>query len=176
MMRAPFPELGVLRFLAGDRIADDRVAEMVDDCCDGKCTTEPFVQSRLRHLLPPRRCSGTTPPTTTVNRSARIPAISPSRFLRTSGASFEGFAAVQRKSHPGRGYRKPTRPLTVNVSDSTRYVKAGAASTLDALAQNDMAVVKSKMARCDLRDADPAAMPALMAKQVVVQLLAAESD
>jgi len=76
----------------------------------------------------------------------------------------------------GRGYKKATQPLTVNVSDSTRYVKAGAASTLDALGQNDMAVVKSKMARCDLRDADPAAMPALMAKQVVVQLLAAESD
>ena len=73
----------------------------------------------------------------------------------------------------GRGYKKATQPLTVNVSDSTRYVKAGAASTLDALAQNDMAVVKSKMARCDLRDADPAAMPALSARQVVVQDLEA---
>jgi hypothetical protein len=76
----------------------------------------------------------------------------------------------------GRGYKKATQPLTVNVSDSTRYVKSGGASTLDALAQNDKVVVKSKMSRCDLRDADPAAMPALTARQVVVQdLEAAES-
>jgi hypothetical protein len=76
----------------------------------------------------------------------------------------------------GRGYKKATQPLTVNVSDSTRYVKSGGASTLDALAQNDKVVVKSKMSRCDLRDADPAAMPALTAGQVVVQdLEAAES-
>jgi hypothetical protein len=76
----------------------------------------------------------------------------------------------------GRGYKKATQPLTVNVSDSTRYVKSGAASTLDALTQNDKVVVKSKMSRCDLRDADPAAMPALTARQVVVQdLEAAES-
>ena len=73
----------------------------------------------------------------------------------------------------GRGYKKATQPLTVNVSDSTRYVKSGGASTLDALAQNDKVVVKSKMARCDLRDADPAAMPALSARQVVVQDLEA---
>src|SRR5947199_3478316 len=33
----------------------------------------------------------------------------------------------------GRGYKKATQPLTVNVSDSTRYVKSGGASTLDAL-------------------------------------------
>jgi hypothetical protein len=33
------------------------------------------------------------------------------------------------------------------------------------------------MSRCDLRDADPAAMPALTARQVVVQdLEAAETD
>jgi hypothetical protein len=73
----------------------------------------------------------------------------------------------------GRGYKKATQPLTVNVSDSTSYVKSGAASTLDALAMNDKVVVKSKMSRCDLRDADPAAMPALAARQVVVQNLEA---
>ncbi len=76
----------------------------------------------------------------------------------------------------GRGYKKATQPLTVNVSDSTRYVKNGGSSNLDALAQNDKAVVKSKMARCDLRDADPASMPALTARMVVVQLEAAESE
>ena len=73
----------------------------------------------------------------------------------------------------GRGYKKAAQPLSVNVSDSTRYVKSGGASTLDALAQNDKVLVKSKMARCDLRDADPAAMPALSARQVVVQDLEA---
>ena len=73
----------------------------------------------------------------------------------------------------GRGYKKAAQPLTVNVLDSTRYFKSGGASTLDALAQNDKVVVKSKMARCDLRDADPAAMPALAARQVVVQDLEA---
>jgi hypothetical protein len=69
----------------------------------------------------------------------------------------------------GRGYLKATQPLTINVSDSTRYVKADAPSTLDALAQSDVVVVKSRLSRCDLRDADPAAMPPLTAKMVVVQ-------
>ena len=73
----------------------------------------------------------------------------------------------------GRAYKKATQPLSVNVSDSTRYVKADAASTLDALAQNDAVIVKSKMSRCDLRDADPNALPALTARQVVVQDLQA---
>jgi len=61
-------------------------------------------------------------------------------------------------------------PATINVADSTRYVKSGQPSTLDALALNDAVVVKGKLSRCDLRDADPAAMPALTAKMVVVQL------
>ena len=73
----------------------------------------------------------------------------------------------------GRGYKKAAQPLSMNVSDSTRYFKSGGASTLDALAQNDKVVVKSKMTRCELRDADPAAMPALSARQVVVQDLEA---
>ena len=77
----------------------------------------------------------------------------------------------------GRAYVKATQPLSINVSDSTRYVKADAPSTLDALAMNDAVVVKSKMSRCDLRGADPAALPALTARQVVVQdLLATETD
>ena len=75
----------------------------------------------------------------------------------------------------GRGYVKAseTGPVTINVTDKTRYVKAGDNSTLDALALNDAVVVKSKMSRCDLRDADPSAMPALTAKMVVVQDLEA---
>jgi hypothetical protein len=68
----------------------------------------------------------------------------------------------------GRGYKQATQPVTVNVTDSTRYVKGGP-SSLDALALNDQVVVKGKLSRCDLRDADPAAMPVLTAKMVVDQ-------
>jgi hypothetical protein len=71
----------------------------------------------------------------------------------------------------GRGYKAATQPLTVNVSASTLYVK-GAPSSLDQLALNDAVLVKGKLSRCDLRDADPAAMPALTAKMVVDQTLA----
>jgi hypothetical protein len=71
----------------------------------------------------------------------------------------------------GRGYKAATQPVTVNVDTSTRYVK-GAPSSLDALALNDAVVVKGKLSRCDLRDADPAAMPPLTAKMVVDQTLA----
>jgi hypothetical protein len=66
----------------------------------------------------------------------------------------------------GRGYKQGTQPATINLTDSTRYTKAGEASTLDALALNDRVVVKGKMSKCDLRGADPANMPALTAKQV----------
>ena len=71
----------------------------------------------------------------------------------------------------GRGYKAATQPVTINVDGSTRYVK-GAPSSLDALALNDQVVVKGKLSRCDLRDADPANMPALTAKMVVDQTLA----
>jgi hypothetical protein len=83
---------------------------------------------------------------------------------------------VLRTNRWGRGYKQATQPVTINVTDSTRYVK-GVPSTLDALAQNDAVVVKGKLSRCDLRDADPANMPALTAKMVVDQTLAtAESS
>jgi hypothetical protein len=71
----------------------------------------------------------------------------------------------------GRGYKATTQPVTINVDGSTRYVK-GAPSSLDTLAMDDAVVVKGKLSRCDLRDADPASMPALMAKMVVDQTLA----
>ena len=76
---------------------------------------------------------------------------------------------VLRTNRWGRGYKQGTQPATVNVADATRYVKDDAASTLDALALNDAVVVKGKLSRCDLRDADPASMPALTAKMVVDQ-------
>ncbi len=70
----------------------------------------------------------------------------------------------------GRGYKLVTpQPVSVNVTDTTRYVKDGGTSTLDALAMNDAVVVKGKLSRCDLRDADPANMPPFTAKMVVDQ-------
>jgi hypothetical protein len=76
---------------------------------------------------------------------------------------------VLRTNRWGRGYKLGTQPATINLAANTRYVKGGAASTLDALAQNDVVVAKGKLSRCDLRDADPANMPALTAKMVVDQ-------
>jgi hypothetical protein len=76
---------------------------------------------------------------------------------------------VLRANRWGRGYKQATQPATINVADTTGYVKAGQLSSLDALALNDRVVVKGKLSRCDLRDADPAAMPALTAKKVVDQ-------
>jgi hypothetical protein len=70
----------------------------------------------------------------------------------------------------GRGYKQVTpQPVGINVTDTTRYVKDDASSTLDALALNDVVVVKGKLNRCDLRDADPANMPPFTAKMVVDQ-------
>jgi hypothetical protein len=70
----------------------------------------------------------------------------------------------------GRLYKQTTQPYTVDVSDSTRYVKNDQPSTLDALALNDVVVVKStKMSRCDLRNGDPNNPPQLTAKMVVDQ-------
>lgn len=69
----------------------------------------------------------------------------------------------------GRGYKQASQPATVNVADTTRYSKDGEDSTLDALAQNDLVMVKGKVSRCDLRGADPANMPAPTAKKVIAR-------
>jgi hypothetical protein len=58
----PFPEGGVLRCLADDRVLHDRLTEVINHRCDGECATEPFVQTRFRHFLPPRRLPGSVPP------------------------------------------------------------------------------------------------------------------
>jgi hypothetical protein len=76
---------------------------------------------------------------------------------------------VLRANRWGRGYKQGTQPAMINVAANTRYVKNDAATTLDQLTQNDALVVKGKLSRCDLRDADPANMPALTAKMVVDQ-------
>ncbi len=70
----------------------------------------------------------------------------------------------------GRAYKAAAdgQPLTVNVDANTHYVKGDQASTLDALAQNDQVVVKTKMSRCGLL-ANAASPATLTAKAVVDQ-------
>jgi hypothetical protein len=80
---------------------------------------------------------------------------------------------VQHTNRWGRAYMAASQPLTVNVDANTRYVKGDEPATLDALAQNDQVVVKTKMSRCDLL-ANASSPTALTAKAVVVQ--AADTD
>ena len=44
VVRVPFAEGRIGGSLTNDRILYDRIAEMVDDCRDRECATEPFVQ------------------------------------------------------------------------------------------------------------------------------------
>jgi hypothetical protein len=83
------------------------------------------------------------------------------------GASFQ--LNANHANRHGRPYLKLTQPMTVNVDAKTRYRKNGEAAKLADLAANDRVVVKSKLSRCDLRNAAADAPPALTARQVVVQ-------
>jgi hypothetical protein len=75
---------------------------------------------------------------------------------------------VQHTNRWGRAYKAASQPLTINVDANTGYVKGDQPSTLDALAQNDQVVVKTKMSKCGLLTS--AASPAdLTAKAVVDQ-------
>src|SRR6266566_8412512 len=69
----------------------------------------------------------------------------------------------------GRLYAEAGNPITVNVDANTHYRKAGAASTLDALAQNDRALVFAKVCRADVKKAKQSgsALPALTARLVL---------
>jgi hypothetical protein len=75
---------------------------------------------------------------------------------------------VQHTNRWGRAFKAASQPLTVNVDANTGYVKADQASTLDALAQNDLVIVKTKMDRCGLL-ANANSPAALTAKAVVDQ-------
>ena len=69
----------------------------------------------------------------------------------------------------GRLYAKAGNPITVNVDANTHYRKAGAASTLDALAPNDRALVFAKVCRADVKKAmqTSGTLPALTARLVL---------
>jgi hypothetical protein len=76
---------------------------------------------------------------------------------------------VKHANHLGRLYAKAGNPVMVDVDAKTRYRKDGGASTLDALAQNDRAVVLAKVCRADVKAAKAAnsALPALTARAVL---------
>ena len=60
---------------------------------------------------------------------------------------------VKHANRLGRLYAKAANPVTVTVDANTRYRKDGGSSTLDALAQNDRALVFAKVCRADVKKA-----------------------
>jgi hypothetical protein len=85
----------------------------------------------------------------------------------TGDTSFQ--LTVKHANRLGRLYAKAGNPVTLNVDVHTRYRKAGAASTLDELAQNDRALVLAKVCRADVRSAVKAdsALPGVTARLVL---------
>ena len=75
---------------------------------------------------------------------------------------------VKHANRLGRLYAKAGNPVTVNVDANTHFRKGGAASTLDAMAQNDRALVLAKVCRADVRKAVKAnsALPDLTSRLV----------
>src|SRR5919198_5724009 len=76
---------------------------------------------------------------------------------------------VKHANRLGRLYAKAGNPVTVNVDAKTSYRKDGGASTLDALAQNDRAVVLAKVCRTDVKaaKASNSALPTLTGRAVL---------
>ena len=75
---------------------------------------------------------------------------------------------VKHANRLGRLYAKAGNPVTVNADANTHYRKAGAAPTLDALGQNDRALVLAKVCRADVRKAikSHSTLPGLTARLV----------
>jgi hypothetical protein len=76
---------------------------------------------------------------------------------------------VKHANRLGRLYAKATNPVTVNVSDTTHYRKAGAVSTFAALTLNDRVRVFAKVCRADVKKATQSggALPDLTARLVL---------
>lgn len=75
---------------------------------------------------------------------------------------------VRHANHMGRLFRNGGQPLTVNVDAKTRFVKDRTASSLDAMAQNDRALVLAKLCRSDLKAARASGtLPAMTARLVL---------
>src|SRR5919202_1669060 len=69
-------------------------------------------------------------------------------------------------------------PVSVGVDDKTLFRRDGSKSTLDALAQNDRAIVLAKVCRSDVRNAikSNSALPAMTARLVLAKSLQASSS
>jgi hypothetical protein len=76
---------------------------------------------------------------------------------------------VKHANRLGRLYAEAANPVTVTVDAKTRYRKDGGSSTLDALAQNDRALVLAKVCRADVKSAQASAgtLPALTGRAVL---------
>jgi len=76
---------------------------------------------------------------------------------------------VKHANRLGRLYAKAANPVTVTVDANTRYRKDGGSSTLDALAQNDRALVFAKVCQADVKKAKQSggALPDLTARLVL---------
>src|SRR3954452_12236986 len=85
----------------------------------------------------------------------------------TGDTSFQ--LTVKHANRLGRLYAKAGNPVTVALDAKTRYRKDGGSSTVDALAQNDRALVVAKVCRADVKAATAAssALPALTARAVL---------
>ncbi len=85
----------------------------------------------------------------------------------TGDTSFQ--LTVKHANRLGRLYAKVGNPVTVAIDAKTRYRKDGGSSTLDALAQNDRALVLAKVCRADVKAAAAAssALPVLTARGVL---------
>jgi hypothetical protein len=76
---------------------------------------------------------------------------------------------VKHANRLGRLYAEAANPVTVMVDAKTSYRKDGGNSTLDALAQNDRALVFAKVCRADVKKAKQSggALPDLTARLVL---------
>src|SRR5213595_1328636 len=85
----------------------------------------------------------------------------------TGDTSFQ--LTVKHANRLGRMYAKAGNPVTVALDAKTRYRKDGGDSTLDALAQNDRALVLAKVCRSDVKaaKASSSALPVPTARLVL---------
>jgi hypothetical protein len=96
----------------------DRVAEVVDNCRDGECATEPLVQTRFSHFLPPHTVPEKRPPVSRwfarTSRDAHYYAEPPRRgfHLPPPGAALHGLELI-------RGDEKRLREDGGNINSST---------------------------------------------------------
>jgi hypothetical protein len=85
---------------------------------------------------------------------------------------------VKHANHLGRLYAKAGNPVSVSVDATTRLRMDGKAAAIDALSQNDRAIVLAKVCRADVKAATKAgtSLPAMTARLVLAKSPAAPSS